>query len=172
MIAFVMAFALQSLIQDDASPYDPPKKPALKKHDHVLVQFPEPAKAPAAKEQRPRWDRELRQWIRFDGKEAAAAGTTVTMEVVDVRPNGTLVLQAIKRRSVNGTEEVLKLTGEVAAANVTMNRTSAENVLNLGVIYEGPTSDSHGARVPGALGDSLAPSKTCRDVRHPAELLS
>jgi hypothetical protein len=170
MIAVAMLLALQSLIQDDASPYDPPKKPALKKHDHVQIQFPEPAKAPAGKEARPRWDKELKQWVRFDGKESAAAGQSITAEVIDIRPNGTLVLQALKRRTVNGVEEVLRLTGEVAAANVTQNKTSSDSVVNLSVVYDGPTSDLHGARVPG--DDPLAPSQTCRDVRLPAELLS
>jgi len=169
MIAVALVLALQSLIQDDASPYDPPKKPALKKHDHVQIQFPEPAKAPPAKEARPRWDKELKQWVRFDGKDTLAA-VTVTAEVIDIRPNGTLVLQAAKRRTVNGVEEILRLSGEVAPANVTMNKTSGECILNLSVVYDGPTSDLHGARVPG--DDPLAPSLTCRDVRLPAELLS
>jgi hypothetical protein len=139
MIAITLALALQSLVQDGGSPYDPPKRPALQKHDHVQIQFPEPAKAPSGKDARSRWDKELRQWIRFDGKDTLAA-VTVTAEVIDIRPNGTLVLRAEKRRKVNGVEEVLRLTGEVAAANVAMNRTSAENILNLSVVYDGPTS--------------------------------
>jgi len=176
MISVVMVLALQSLIQDDSSPYDPPKKPVLKKHDHVQIQFPERAKAPAAPEQKPRWDKELRQWLRFDGKETPAASVTLTAEVIDIRPNGTLVLQAIKRRTINGSEESLRLTGEVAPANVTMNKTSSENVLNLSVVYEGPASDARpahsipGASVPG--DEALAPSLTCRDVRLTAEVLS
>ena len=154
MIAVAMILALQSLIQDDASPYDPPKKPALKKHDHVQIQFPEPAKVPAGKEARPRWDKELKQWVRFDGKDSAAAGQVITAEVIDARPNGTLVLQAIRRRTVNGAEELLRMSGEVAAANVTLNKTSAENILNLSVIHEGapgeePAEEIHGASVPG-----------------------
>jgi hypothetical protein len=172
MIAIAMVLALQSLIQDDASPYDPPKKPALKKRDHVLIQFAEPAKAPAAKDTRPRWDRELRQWLRFDGKESASTGLSITAEVVDVRPNGTLVLQATKRRTVNGVDEVLRLTGEVAAANVSLNRTSSEHLVNLSVVFEGPTSRIRGASGPGDRWCPLAPSMTCRDVRLPAEVLS
>ena len=170
MITIAMALLLQSLIQDDASPYDPPKKPALKKHDHVQIQFPEPAKAPAGKDARPRWDKELRQWIRFDGKDAAVMGATVTAEVIDVRPNGTLVLQAVKRRSVNGVDEVLRLTGEVAPANVTLNKTSSESILNMSVVYDGSSSQNSGASLPGVY--ALAPSLTCRDVRLPAEFLS
>jgi hypothetical protein len=172
MIAIAMVLALQSLIQDDASPYDPPKKPALKKRDHVQIQFAEPTKAPAAKETRPRWDRELRQWVRFDGKEAAATGLTITAEVVDIRPNGTLVLQATKRRTVNGVDEILRLTGEVSPANVTMNRTSSENLVNLSVVFDGPTSKIDGASGPGDRWCPLAPFIACRDVRLPAEVLS
>jgi hypothetical protein len=155
MIAAALLFALQSLVQDDASPYDPPKKPALKKHDHVQIQFPERPKAPAAPEAKPRWDRELRQWVRFDGKDSATAGVAITAEVIDIRPNGSVVLQSIKRRTVNGVEELLRLTGEVAAANVTMNKTSSENILNLSVVMDAwagddsPAENSFGASVPG-----------------------
>jgi hypothetical protein len=53
--------------------------------------------------------------------------------VVDVRPNGTMVLQAIKRRTVNGVQESLRLTGEVTPANVTAGKVSADHVLNLSV---------------------------------------
>jgi hypothetical protein len=179
LLGMISAASAQSLIQDDASPYDPPKKPALKKHDHVRIEFTDRAKAPAPAESKPRWDKELRQWIRFDAKEAPAAAVAVTAEVIDIRPNGTLVLQAIKRRTVNNVEETMRLTGEVAPANVTANRVSAESVLNLSVTFEGPVSGdssrswktgSHGASVPGE--QALAPLQTCRDVRHPAEVLT
>ena len=134
MTSMVLLLALtQSLLQDDASPYDPPKKPALKKHDHVKIEFAAPAKAPA--DAKPRWDKELRQWVRFDAKESPAAAA-VTAEVVDVRPNGTMVLQAIKRRTVNGAREALRLTGEVTPANVTAGKVSADHVLNLSVVID------------------------------------
>lgn len=130
-MTMVLLLALtQSLLQDDASPYDPPRKPSLKKHDHVTIEFAAPAKAPA--DAKPRWDKELRQWVRFDGKEMPAAAA-VTAEVVDVRPNGTMVLLAVKRRTVNGVQEALRLTGEVAPANVTAGKVPADRVLNLSV---------------------------------------
>ena len=56
MTMVLLAVLAQSLLQDDASPYDPPKKPALKKRDQVLVEFAthfiearsiQPAAAPA-----------------------------------------------------------------------------------------------------------------------------
>jgi flagellar basal body L-ring protein FlgH len=139
----------QSLLKDDASPYDPPKKPALKKHDHVQIQFQDHAKGAAEPDRKTRWDKELKEWVRFDGKEAPASALTVTAEVIDIRPNGTLVLQAIKRRMVNKDEETLRLTGEIAPAGVTMNKASSENLANLAISYEGPAAD---AARPGFLG--------------------
>ena len=130
MTTMVLLMALtQSLLQDEASPYDPPKSPALKKHDHVKIEFAAPSKP--ASESKPRWDKELRQWIRTDAKETPAA--SVTAEVVDLRPNGTMVLLAVKRRTVNGVAETLRLTGEVAPRHVTAGKVSADHVLNLSV---------------------------------------
>lgn len=133
-MTMVLLLALtQSLLQDDSSPYDPPKKPALQKRDHVKIEFASPAKA--APDAKPRWDRELKQWVKFDGREPAAAAS-VTAEVVDIRPNGTMVLQATRRRTVNGVRETMRLMGEVAPANVTANRVSADHVLNLSVAVD------------------------------------
>jgi len=133
MTSLVLMLALtQSLLQDDASPYDPPKKPALKKHDHVTIEFVAPARAAA--DAKPRWDKELRQWVRSDAKEVPSAA--VTAEVVDVRPHGTMVLQAVKRRTVDGATETMRLTGEVTPANVTAGKVSADHVLNLSVAID------------------------------------
>ena len=132
MTTLVLLFAMQSMLQDDASPYDPPKKPALKKHDHVTIEFVAPARAAA--DTKPRWDKELRQWVRSDAKEIPSAA--VTAEVVDVRPNGTMVLQATKRRTINGVQETMRLTGEVTPANVTAGKVSADHVLNLSVAID------------------------------------
>jgi len=134
MTSLILLLALtQSLLQDDASPYDPPKKPTLKKHDHVKIEFPAPAKAAA--DAKPRWDKELKQWVKFDSKEPAAAAA-VTAEVVDIRPNGTMVLLATKRRTIHGVQEILRLTGEVSPANVTANKVQADHVLNLSVVVD------------------------------------
>jgi hypothetical protein len=134
MTMVLLAVLAQSLLQDDASPYDPPKKPALKKRDHVLIEFVErtAAKAPESK---PRWDKELRQWVRFDGKETTPS-TIVTAEVIDLRPNGTVVLQATQRRVTNGVQTTMRLMGEASPANVTANRISADHVLNLSVAVD------------------------------------
>lgn len=135
MTMVLLAVLAQSLLQDDASPYDPPKKPALRKRDHVVIEFVEkttktPEPAPNKVEgSKPKWDKELRQWVRFEAKETASAA--ITAEVVDLRPNGTVVLQAVQRRIANGVETTMRLTGEASPANVTANRISADHVANL-----------------------------------------
>jgi hypothetical protein len=141
----------QSLFQGDGSPNDAPRKAALKKHDHVQIQFPDREKAPAAPEaeRRVRWDQELREWARVDGKEAAGAGLTLTAEVVDLRPNGVVVLQAVKRRSVNKDDETVRLTCEVAADKISSRQTSSENLANLTMTYDGAAVES---AKPGLLG--------------------
>ena len=141
----------QSLLQGEGSPNDAPRKPALKKHDHVQIRFADREKAPAAPDAEPRvrWDQEAREWVRFDAKEAATSALTVTAEVVDLRPNGVVVLQAVKRRSVNKDDETLRLTCEVAADKISSHQTSSENLANLTMTYDGAGGD--GAK-PGLLG--------------------
>ncbi len=143
----------QSLFQGEGSPNDAPRMPALKAHDHVQIQFPGCEKAPAATEAEPRvrWDQELREWVRFDGKAGAApvTKTPLTAEVVDVRPNGVVVLQALKRRSVNKDEETVRLTCEVAADKIVSHATSSDHVANLTLVYDG--AGVEGAK-PGLLG--------------------
>ena len=155
VVALVLGLApaawAQSLFQGDGSPNDAPRKAALKKHDHVQIQFPDREKAPAATEaeRRVRWDQELREWARVDGKEAAGTGLTLTAEVVDLRPNGVVVLQAVKRRSVNKDDETVRLTCEVAADKISSRQTSSENLANFTMTYEGAAVE--GAK-PGLLG--------------------
>ncbi len=142
----------QSLFQGEGSPNDAPRKPALKAHDHVQIRFPDREKAPATADAEPRvrWDQELREWVRFDGKAGAApSATMLTAEVVDLRPNGVVVLQALKRRSVNKDEETVRLTCEVAADKIVSHATSSEHLANLTLVYDG--AGVEGAK-PGLLG--------------------
>jgi hypothetical protein len=140
----------QSLLQGGSSPNDPPKKPGLKLHDHVQIQFADASKPEGGADsaRRARWDKDLHEWVRLDAK-SGAAGSTITAEVVDIRPNGAVVLQATKRRTVNRDEESVRLTCEVAAENVAQNRTSSSNLVNLTMTYEG--NGAEGAK-PGLLG--------------------
>lgn len=138
----------QSLLSGEGSPNDPPRKPSLRKHDHVQIQFADPAKPAADAERRVRWDKELRDWVKIESKDAAPA-TALTAEVVDVRPNGIVVLQAVKRRLVNRDEETVRLTCEVAPEHVNQNRTTSDRLANLTLTYDGAGVD--GAK-PGLLG--------------------
>jgi len=147
VLGCVPAAWAQSLLTGGGSPNDPPKKPSLKPHDHVQIAFADGSK-PEGAAGRARWDKELREWVRGDAK-AGAAGATITAEVADVRPNGALVLQAVKRRLVNKDEEIIRLTCEVAAENVVANKTSSSALVNLTMTYEG--SGVEGAK-PGWLG--------------------
>lgn len=112
----------QSLLGENAgSPYDPPKAPVYRKHDRLRVRLPATAE-----------------------KETAPAA--VPVEVADVRPNGVLVVQAIRRRRVNGLEETLRVTGEVTPRDVTGGEVEFDRVANLSVAYEGGAT-----RLPGWL---------------------
>ena len=152
VFALVLAAAApasaQSLLHGDGSPNDPPKKPSLQRHDHVQIAFAEPSKPAGDGDRRVRWDKELRDWVRNDPKEGPAA-MAVTAEVVDIRPNGALVLQASRKRIVNRDEEVVRLTCEVAPEHVTQNKTTSEHLVNLTMTYDGAGVD--GAK-PGLLG--------------------
>jgi flagellar basal body L-ring protein FlgH len=147
-LAMAAAAQAQSLLRDGGSPYDPPRGEPLRRHDHLQIQFVDKSAPASAAERRSRWDKELKEWVRFDGKDAASV-TTITAEVADLRPNGVVVLQALKRRSVNGVEESVKLTGEVAASAVAQGRVSGDSLANLSLAYEGPAAE---AAKPGLLG--------------------
>ncbi len=136
------AWAQSLLGEGGGSPYDPPRRPVYKKHDFIRITVREPEAAKGAAESRP-----ARRPAR--GAEApAGASFAVTVEVVDVRPNGTLVVQAIKRRRLGGEEEVVRVTGEVAPSSIADGAARLEDVHNLSVSYEGP---GRGARL-GSLG--------------------
>ncbi|MDP6958960.1 MAG: flagellar basal body L-ring protein FlgH [Planctomycetota bacterium] len=66
----------------------------------------------------------------------------ITAEVIDVRPNGNLVIEAKKRRFVNSDEEVLMLTGEVSPKAIVNNVVKSERIANLDirVVGEGPAN--------------------------------
>jgi hypothetical protein len=68
------------------------------------------------------------------------------VEVADIRPNGVLVVQGIRRRRVNGLEETLRVTGEVTPRDVAAGEVELDRVANLSVAYDGGAS-----RLPGWL---------------------
>jgi DNA-directed RNA polymerase subunit H (RpoH/RPB5) len=112
LLAFAGAASAQSLLEgQDASPYDPPQKPEIRLHDPVRVEF-------SAKEGTP--------------------ADTIGAEVADIRPNGTLVLRAIRSREADGEEKVTRLTGEVAPGAIQNGTVQADRVMNLHVSEEEP----------------------------------
>ena len=76
---------------------------------------------------------------------------TIMSEVIDVRPNGTLVVQAIKRRKVNSDTEMIKLTGEIAPQSIVGDKVRSDSLVNLSIVYEGDGSVSDVSK-PGILG--------------------
>ena len=72
---------------------------------------------------------------------------TITAEIVDIRPNGNLVLQAMKHRKINADTETIKLTGEVSSKQVFNGQIRSEQVANLNVTYE----------ASGTVGDTSKP---------------
>jgi len=76
---------------------------------------------------------------------------TIMAEIIDIRPNGTLVVQATKRRKVNSDDEVIKLTGEVAPQSIVGDKVASDRLVNLTIVYEGEGTVSDVTK-PGVLG--------------------
>jgi flagellar L-ring protein precursor FlgH len=76
---------------------------------------------------------------------------TITAEVIDIRPNGNLVLQAMKRRKINSDDEIIRLTGEVTPLVLVNNAVRSDNIAGLNITYEGSGTVSDQTK-PGWLG--------------------
>lgn len=75
----------------------------------------------------------------------------ITAEVIDIRPNGVLVLQAMRRHKINEHDELLRLTGEVNPDAVVAGKVRLEALVRLSISCEGPADDAR----PGLLGRLL-----------------
>lgn len=144
LVALAGECRAQSLFRGDGSPYDPPAEPVFKKHDHVQIEFQLRGGGAADPESRPKGEAELRQWLRSEGKEVATTVGVITTEVVDLRPNGTLVLQAIQRRTWNNEPETMRLLAEIAPRNIKGNKASFEHLANVSVGVDGGTNSKTG----------------------------
>lgn len=69
----------------------------------------------------------------------------ITAEIVEVRPNGNVVIQAIRRRTVDSEMETITLSGEVAQDGIVNGVVRSERIVNLNLSYQGT----------GGVGDSL-----------------
>jgi len=71
--------------------------------------------------------------------------TRITAEIIDVKPNGTLVLQARKRIRVDADEQVATLTGICRSADVSADNTILSTQLaeaNIDIQHSGPARDA------------------------------
>jgi hypothetical protein len=133
LIAFVLLCSVaeaQSLLGDGGgSPYDPPKPREWKKHDRLQ--------------------------IRFGSREAKGAEPfSIAAEVADVRPNGVLVVEGIRRRGADGAVQALRVTGEVAPASVVGGEAPADRVAKLCVMFDGSAAWG----LPGWMGRLFEPA--------------
>ena len=76
----------------------------------------------------------------------------ISAEIVDIRPNGNLVIEGRKRRKVNGETEMIRLSGEVSPENVEALKTvRSSNIANLDIEYDGRGTTGDSTK-PGWLG--------------------
>lgn len=116
MTAVALLALAQSLLDSGGgSLYDPPRPRAWARHDRLMLVVGAPAKP---------------------GADAPPV-LRLAAEVVDVRPNGVLVIQALRRRILVGEVETLRLSGELAPEAVVDGEAPLERTANLEVAYEG-----------------------------------
>jgi flagellar L-ring protein precursor FlgH len=76
---------------------------------------------------------------------------TIMAEVVDVRPNGVLVIEAVSERTINGEDETIRLTGEVSPHHIRDDTVVSDDIVNKRIRYEGSGTISDNVR-PGIIG--------------------
>jgi flagellar L-ring protein precursor FlgH len=74
----------------------------------------------------------------------------ITAEIVDILPNGTLVIEAKKSRKINNETETIKLTGKVDPKAVVNNTVMSDKIADLDIVYEG-SGAVNDAQKPGLL---------------------
>ena len=152
LAAAAPAWAQSLLGENGGSPYDPPQAPVYKKHDRFLVRFPvvaateTPSESPAGRISPGQLGLDRTARVAARPTPVAEASAAMPVEVADIRPNGVLVMQAIRRRRVNGVEETLRLTGEVSPKDISGGEVPIDHVANLSVAYDGGP-----LRLPGWL---------------------
>lgn len=113
-----------------------------------LQDFPKLSAAELADD--PGIDLDARFRMDNTGRTSRAFDLTFTIagEVMDVRPNGNLVIEARKRRQVNGETEQIRVSGEVSPSAVGVGNTvRSSDIVNLDIEYDGE----------GTAGDQAKP---------------
>ncbi len=84
----------------------------------------------------------------FDGSSAYTVGRsftdTMSVTVIDVLPNGNLVIEGFRRQIVTGDERVMRVTGIVRPDDISLaNTVLSQFVANLQISYVGKGTESH-----------------------------
>jgi flagellar L-ring protein precursor FlgH len=84
---------------------------------------------------------------RFDGRADYTSDRRfvdrMTVTVVDVQPNGNLVIEGCRRRTLSGEERVLRVTGVVRPVDIgSGNVIQSQSIANFQVTYEGRGAES------------------------------
>ncbi len=84
---------------------------------------------------------------RFDGRADYTSDRRfvdrMTVTVVDVQPNGNLVIEGCRRRKVSGEERLLRVTGVVRPADIGQgNVIQSQSIANFQVTYDGRGPES------------------------------
>jgi flagellar L-ring protein precursor FlgH len=167
---FGMGYAQSLWDGETESPFDDPKKMPFEKHDLIQILVIEKSTASA------RADLRTDKWTRLESRSALEFDTagfeldtnvnsrlrkdnlgstlrefdlviTITAEVVEILPNGNLVIEAKKSRKINDEIESIKLTGIVDPTTVVNNTVESKKIADLKIVYEGK----------GSLGDHQKP---------------
>jgi flagellar L-ring protein precursor FlgH len=87
-------------------------------------------------------DNQVQSQRKFDGQANSTIdrkfSDTMTVMVVDVLPNGNLIIEGYRRRVVSREMRMLKVTGVVRPADIgPFNQIQSQYIANFNVIYEG-----------------------------------
>lgn len=97
-------------------------------------------------------DARFRRDNSAETKKSARINFKIMAEVVEILPNGNLVIEAKTTRKINRETEILSIRGVIRPEDVDVNNTvKSENIANLTLSYEGEGTVSDGQK-PGILG--------------------
>ena len=96
-------------------------------------------------------DSDVNNQFSGEGTTTRSARLTarVTVTVVDMKPNGDLIIDGVRTLKINGETEAIHLSGSVNPAYIRADNTIlSSSVGNLNIIYTGKGTITHGTR-PG-----------------------
>ena len=78
-----------------------------------------------------------RAWKKHDRLQLRFGTLSLAAEVADVRPNGILVVEAVRRRGADGAVQALRVTGELAPESVVNGEAPSDRIAKLCVSFDG-----------------------------------